>query len=69
MVAPLQETHHLERLALMGRAKAVHLDMKRAVVMVRVFPPVGGAPGWPRNVVALRPVAYSVARSMRGLIK
>lgn len=56
-------------LAIEGRARLLALDMRRGVCMVRFNPPAGGAAGWPRNVVALRPVAYSVARSMRGLIK
>jgi len=61
--------HYISALASQGRARVLHVDMPRAIVAVRFNPPRGGAPGWPRNVVALRCVPYSEACSVRGLIR
>lgn len=54
-------TQYVEQLAAQGRAQVMHLDMARRVCLVRLDPPAGGAPGWPRNVVALRAIPYAIA--------
>lgn len=61
-------THYIARLAAAGRARVMHVDYPSDRVAVRLLAPVGGAPGWPKNVVALRFVPYRDAAHMRGLV-
>jgi len=55
----------IEQLALLGRARVLWSDGDQ--VMLALYPPLDRNPAWPSNVVALRRISYSTARTMRGL--